>query len=84
MEQQFRIIVLLTILALSSCGAAFRTTKSQSLLDRRITMDVHPSEILESVVNRLNGIFGGNVIWDSRMLAPYMANAVSYKNMTIR
>lgn len=47
-------------------------------------MDVHPSEILESVVNRLNGIFGGNVIWDSRMLAPYMANAVSYKNMTIR
>jgi len=84
MGRRYRAPLLMTFAVLPVWGGSLRATQQQGILDRRLTMQVYPVEILESVINRLDGHLNGKITWDSRMLSPYKAKAADYREQSIR
>ncbi len=54
------------------------------LLETRITLKVYASEILESVIMRINAETGADIRYSTLMLLPFKAKARDYKNVCVK
>lgn len=61
-----------------------KNSQPDDMLRRKITMTVHSSEILESVVYRLYLQTNIKIDFNVRMLAPYLARPAVYKNTALK
>jgi hypothetical protein len=73
---------LLLALQLNLFGLAI--DHSDAILDKKITMTVHPSEILESVVFRLQSNSGEKIDYNTYLLLPHKAKAKDYREVSLR
>jgi hypothetical protein len=55
-----------------------------ALLETKVTMKIYASEILESVILRINADTGANIRYSTLMLLPFKAKAREYQNISVR
>lgn len=75
-------LLLLSFLFLGS-SVTFAQKTRLNALDMKVSLKVHPQEILESVIFRLKEETA-NIEYSSIMLAPFKAKVTNYKNTTMR
>lgn len=54
------------------------------LLDTKVTLKIYATEILESVITRLNAEVGTDIRYSSLMLLPFKAKARDYCNVSVK
>ena len=55
-----------------------------TMLEKKISIIVYPTEILESVIYRLQLSVGTTFEFNIRVLAPYQAKGTSYKDVSLK
>lgn len=81
----FKLALLLVIpFLLQEPGSVKKRNKPLQILEKRLSMTVHPSEILESVISRIEGSTSESIDYRVDDLLPYNAKSKVYEHATVK